>query len=1021
MVDQLPGLTNILEYNYKFKDIIIHKCPCYKEEYRDFNKICIENKSYMACIVIIKESCVKILHLKLPIVFGSFIDYSIRGENMTNYNQFGCLYLDGCVKVIYNFISNNLTHGHVYANKKTGEEIFKVDIEDDDHSLHLKYNPKKEVKIQSVIQNIKLEKKRKLEKLYNDAKSKLENEKRYDIEASKKKRQKTKLLKNIEKINEDLKQYDNVQKMDENDVSKNDWVDIINKKASKMTNLDCKYEFTAENYIDLFDAYLNFAPKLDDISNKVNRTLSYIMHRALMHNIDTCYAQDPELKNLNSKITSMYNNGNMFFTLAQYLNTESKLVKGYRSIYQNIEAQKINLASLLTSTIKRSVNDSIKNSKALLYPADGYEYTCTVDSREMKGAGENVMLSQLVIVPVALDSDKVMNYVKDNEEQLLSGDEGKILRCVLNSFLQPFRVRSCNLLQLKAVFPTLSLMIFGNFLILYTNGYNQMKYSVKYNCFMNTHEYQYIWKDAFEDYHPHLAYNSCAMFLPDTIEMGLPAKLTVANANIRGRCLDINNLLELILFLHTNGASNAAIIHKYQKGDKRALISFDGKKHKNDYHISIPIHLKNPQMRYLDIGFIGKVDTLPPMVKIIHDNYHPKEDDSEAYGLSMKDVLQNPNKSIENIYKILFDLYENDDRLEFVDVNQVNIIKSDKPLIVNNKNSKEQVIFDNKQYNLKCFIRKNDNIEDYKKLIQFDINKKHSPHMYVNVAFGDMFGGTNEDGIVIDEKLVKYGPKKLISQTLNITYKDESKKDTSTITYSKIGNIIKNEIVFGCLSSNVKLSFNKTKNTNIKETYIPPDTYNYVISVDNISKYKKYMSSTFFSKECSINIHYSYLVPIGIGTKFSTGHGQKGVVSKVVDMSHIKGYTKDGEVVHPLVLFSPTSVLGRTMSSQVMSMHCQSKRAFTEEGILISPHGINIHNIDPSIKSRISEVKNDLMTTENGFLTNKLVYMMKVLVDQKTQHKHDKHKLHFMNQLCNLQGVNIKLVSFNNTILSESV
>lgn len=1014
-MDQLIALTNILEYNNRFKDFIIFNCPCYKTEYEDFNRICIENKSYVACIVVIKESTSKIIHLKLPIVFGSLIDYKIRGPNISNYNQFGCLYLDGCVKVIYNFISNNLTPGHIYSNKKSGEEYFIVNIDDHDYNLHMKYDPSKEETLTVSINDVKFEKCKRIEKNMKDVKKIIDKDKQYD-QPSKKKKQKTKIQKTYDLL---VNEYETLSKV--NDTSSNiTWEKLINRKGEEIIGRkDVKIDFDKEDYIDLFNAYLQYAPKLDDISNKVNRTLSYIIHRALIHTIDSCYIVDKELKNINQKLTNLFKNGNMYFTLAQYLNSENKLVKGFKSIYQNIEAQKINLSSLLTSTIKRSMNDKIKNSKALLYPVDGHQYTCTIDSREMKGAGENVMLSQLVIIPIGIETSKVVNFIINNKEILENG-EGPILQCVINSFLQPFKVNKSNLLKLKEQFPTLSLMLFGKYLIINTNGYNQMKYSVKYKCFMNTREYLDIWNDAFDDYHPHLVYNSCAMFLPETIELGRPAKLTVANANVRGRCLDINNILELVLFLHTNGANNAAIIHTLETGDKKALVTFDGMQHKEDYHIIIPIQLKNPQMRYLKLGECG-IEAIPDNVKVYHDNFDPNEDETEAYGMSMKDILINGKDTIENIFKILNDLYENDTRLEFINVNTTNLLESDEPLLINNNKVQEQIIYDNKMHHLKCYVRKNNN-EAYNECIKFDVDKKHPPHMYVYTAFGDILGGTNEDGIIIDKKLVEYGPKKLISQTLNITYRDDTKKDVNTkITYTKIGNIIDNEIIFGCLNSNVKLTFSKTKNTFIKETYVPPYSYYYMISVNNVSNYKKYISSTFLPKSNNINIHFSYLVPMGIGTKLSTGHGQKGVICKVVDLSFIKGYTKTGKVVHPLVLFSPTSVLGRTMSSQVMSMFIQPDRAFTKDGVLISPHGINIHNIDPSIKTRISEVKNDLMTTENGFLTNNLSYMMKILSDQKASYRKDKHKMHFIKQLCALQGIYINLLSFNPAIQIQSI
>ncbi|UBZ25606.1 LEF-8 [Carcinus maenas nudivirus] len=1024
-MDQISSLANILEYNNKFKDFIIHNCPCYNENYKDFSNICIENKSYLACIVVKKGEVAKILHLKLPIMFGSLIDYTIRGPKIDNYNQFGCLYLEGCVRQIYNFISNNLTPGHVYTNRKENMEVFKVSIDDECFSLHMTYNPQIRDSLKVKIQDVKYEKSKKLENNLNDVQTAINKDKEYELYQPKNKRQKTKLQTYLVKLENE---YSNSDKNLLDKSSNITWISLLNTFSTKQSGLHA--DFKEEEWIDMFNAYLEYAPKLDEISNKINRTISYVLHRALLYSIDNCYINDKELKTLSSKLLNMYKNGNMYFTLTQVLKYDNKLVKGFRSIYQNMEAQKIGFASILSSTIKRSVNDSIKNSKALMYPNDGFQYTCPIDSREMKGAGENVMLGQLVIIPISIDLKKVIQFIENNKEMLKSKDfeEDQILLCVINSFLQPFKIARSKLLEFKKAFPTLSLMLFGKFLVINTNGYNQMKYSVKYECFISTFEYQKIWPDAFDNYHPHLALNSCALYLPETSLIGLPAKLIVANANVRGRCAEITNLVELVLFLHTNGASNAAIIHKIEKSDAKVIVSFDGLKNKNDHIIVIPIKLQNPQLRYLNIGSLGFLDNIndmPDYVKQLHANFNPIPDLTEAYGMSLSDIVIDSKKTQENIQKILYDLYENDTRLEFIDTKRSSLMDTDEPLLVNNNKIKEQIILDNKQYHIKGYVRDNTELlKSYKKALNFTFDKKHPPHMYIYVAFGDYFGSTNEDGIIIDKKLTEQGPKKLISQTLNITYtpcKDIDKKQVPVIRYVKISSIINNEIIFGVIDSTVKMTFNKTKNTTVKETFIPPSTYHYTVSVENTSKYVKYITSTFLPKTNNLNIHFSYVVPISVGTKFSTSHGQKGIICKVMDLSSIVGYTKKGEKVHPLMLLSPTSVLGRTMSNQVMSMATQPNVAFTADGCMISPHGVHVHNIDPSIKTRQSEVKNDLMTTENGFTSNELPYTMKVLSEQKCSEKKEGSKLHFVNQLLRLQGVTLKLLTFKTSFLTQSL
>ena len=96
----------------------------------------------------------------------------------------------------------------------------------------------------------------------------------------------------------------------------------------------------------------------------------------------------------------------------------------------------------------------------------------------------------------------------------------------------------------------------------------------------------------------------------------------------------------------------------------------------------------------------------------------------------------------------------------------------------------------------------------------------------------------------------------------------------------------------------------------------------------------------------------------------------------------------------------------------------QPGRAFTKTGVLIAPHGIHIHNINPSIRTKKSEVKIDLMALENGGLTSNLAYTMKAL---NSQDANNQYKFHFVKQLCALQGIVIKLLHFDKTILTQSL
>ena len=121
------------------------------------------------------------------------------------------------------------------------------------------------------------------------------------------------------------------------------------------------------------------------------------------------------------------------------------------------------------------------------------------------------------------------------------------------------------------------------------------------------------------------------------------------------------------------------------------------------------------------------------------------------------------------------------------------------------------------------------------------------------------------------------------------------------------------------------------------------------------------------------NIHY--MCPLDKGTKILNLHGQKCIVSKVANLAKYcePAYRRDGSIVKPQILFSTTSLVGRTVASQVYSMACSKDVAFTKDGAMIAPMGYNIHNIEASSKCKQSLVKNDLMTMAAVRIPNAVV------------------------------------------------
>lgn len=1026
-MDETYSKFLLMEYNRNFAPYIIDGCNCYSC-YDNFKEYVFEkNNSYLCCIVVSVGNTYKILHKKWPIMLGSRIDLSIRKSTKES-NLFGCFIIDGCVKMIYNFITNNLTNGHVYVvkNGKLKHKVFMVKIKWGDLALNLTYDPEASKLIDYTIYDEQFVKNESLKRKFKSVETLYETEK---VAIHSKKRQK--LNPSIEKSFTKTK---NLYENDYNATLLNSakdmtWVDFINNAS------DEKETYTEEEYIEYFKACLMHAPNLDDLANKTCLSPNTILLRVLKYQL--LKVKNDKQGTINSRFTSMANklitiikNGNMFFVLSHKM-TEANIMTDYKSIYQVVDAQKLHLASALSSTVKRSINNKTKNSKALFFPDDGYQYTCTVDTKDIKGAGENISLAQLVISPKGIDSKTIKQIFKNPiiQNAKLEDEGDKLLTLVINSFITSYRIPKSKLILLKNICPILNLMVYDRFININTNGHVLMKYSCAYKFFVNPYELKHLWPDAFDDCHEHLKYNPCIMYLPSYIDLAQPAKRNVANSNVKGRCTMLTTRFNIHTFIHSVGASNAALIHREEEDDE--IIETSLTKTCTD-KLKVPVNLKDPHLRYLKFAEHG-VEPIPEALKELFAVYKPIDDGTECNGMALDDIIDDAKGTFTEMFKKIDDWNADNFMLTFntekaqkfktkddyftLTVKYHNILTDDEMPV----NASQQIVSSKKQ---NCLLMRNANIKKlYEKKLNFDTSIKHPPHLVVYTAFGDFQGGTNEDGIIIDKSLVEHGPKKLISQTLNIKFTEtvkvlkRNKPIMQLLEYTPINNTIDNVIAFGVIMSNTQMTVTKSKNIKIKESRIR-SLYRYFIFTEISSAYEKVIESFFCKETNRVNIHLRYIVPIGVGMKISNRHGQKGIISAVADLSHIKAYRSDGTVVHPQLLYAATSIVGRTVASQVYSMHAQKDAAFTEDGLLIAPHGINIHHIEASIKSKYSLVKNDLMTVENGFISNSLNFVSKKLQDQRSLDK-DKHPLHLVQQLWSLQGIQMKFLSFNNEIIEE--
>ena len=1064
------------EYNKNLADYLIFNCFCYSD-YEDFtNYIYTRKNSYMACIVVLVDNICKITHKKIPIMLGSKIDFFIRKIDVDDSTLYGSFIIEGCHKQINYFITNNCYNGHVHIDKTKSKKYYKLKLRKGSINMFLSYDLEARnvqdnnsftyiIRDENFLRN-------------NNYKLKFENTNAMNTAEYEKAKQQSSYSQEVvnignEKPNKIHKKYLKNKKIYEKNYDKTimnmadniDWITFINMSSPYASK---HRKFTETEYENYFQCSIHHGPDLDDLANKTCLSPGTIILRTLEHLIEKMRKDSNANKfnNMASSLERHMKSGNMWFALSQkqdtnFLDDNHTSNISNNTIYMQIEAQKLHLTQELNSKIKRAaINSQTKNSQALMFPNDGLDFLCTIEAKEIKNAGENVSPAQLVFSPRMLEFSKIDEILKEvcYMENLINNNNNifehyeclneqtcSILRVVVNTFLTEYLIPKCKLILLKKRCPILPLTIYNTYININVNGHVLMKYSQQYGFFVTPHEKQFLFGDAFENYHSHLSFGSIAMHVPTTMDLNEPQKSVVTTTTIKGRADMLHNYFQAMAFLNTNGPTNVALVHRPNLEDDE-LVSVSYCKDCAEPLI-IPIHLKNknPQLRYLKYGeFKNTSNEMPESVKHIFSNFYPNtQDETEIYGICYKDILDNPEDVFDTIQNIITKWYDDSyiltlgtsvkdkitcDKNMELNLNEYAKLTNNKHLSKKSNEDCSSPIYlekNNTNYPLCATFSKSFNKKYRKKCSKIDIFKKHPPQLILWTAFGDFGGATNEDGVILCEQIKKYGPQRLVSTTLNIKFMEATKiikknqtiKKSSSIFYQPINNKTNNILNIGILKSSEALTVTKSKNVSVSEIRIG-DEFHYYITQADVNNFTKIIESYYLQPNSTLYFNIRYMCPLDKGTKFLNLHGQKCIVSKVANLVKYcePAYRRDGSIVKPQILFSTTSLVGRTVASQIYSMACSKDVAFTKDGAMIAPMGYNIHNIEASSKCKQSLVKNDLMTSENGFNSNMLNITSNVLRQQGPIDRF-KNPLHYVQQLHTLSGVVIQPLYFDQNLL----
>lgn len=748
--------------------------------------------------------------------------------------------------------------------------------------------------------------------------------------------------------------------------------------------------------------------ELDSLSNKIILSAAFILSQAAQ-----VMAEET-----NKKFRDIMNKGTMFFVLSRKgynatttINFNNSMIT--KSLYTTMSGSKQDNVFDQLKLIKRGISDSVKKTSALFYPSDAEHFICPLTSKELEGAGEIMEFAQFTTVTVPMDLRTIItecekfsfpggiNYKDDDNDQDHEkyDNEKESYYLVYGDIIPQRRIYKKKLLELKARLPNIVLFKQGRILRISYTGNIPIKYSPKYKVFVSPHEKVHIWPDAFDLYAPCCKYGYTIQYLNEDYNRIPPAKSTVFQLNKKGSMctfddIDAENNIQLAVFKNTGGTHSSLItsptldrdmmncgrIKKFDvdRGEVTQLfdecrafcesrgLSFMQKPYKdtinstNDYLVESDIKPNEVIVNYQKL-----LNAKIPKYFIVANGGGGQQ---QQRSLRDKRIKKMTLKDFQDKY-LLCGNYNN--RFNFKR---------------HSKTSKDSTTQSTE--NVYVYIVKNDETPFYQTLIGMFRDPVKNYQLKTYCAFGDIGGGTVEDGVVADIDFINAAPKQFLSCTTRVNLKKSNGSclnigERNKLRYMKIESEIGNEIVYGILYSTFRLQIKCNDNVKIKNTCIR-DLYVYTLYIENFLPLYTFDSSFY---EDHIIINYTMLSPLGIGTKLANTFGQKDVICKIEDLRHFGGYNARGEFIKPSLLFPIQSLIGRNVGRQyVGAMESQDlvlkhKTTYKINNLKVKSNGpaafglvrlfVHHQNAPSKVQSR-RPMKNDLWTNQNGFDGNYL-------------------------------------------------
>lgn len=680
------------------------------------------------------------------------------------------------------------------------------------------------------------------------------------------------------------------------------WIDLLNysNKYTQEVATSCKYR-------ELFEAMLKYPYDMNSLANRRFLSGPTVMKKYIDYHFEPRSKQTPSL-------ASAFENGTIFVALCknnQYENVE--WFKNYSQSYNiPLNDGRSDKSEHFLSTVTRVVNKGLRNSKkALSFPHDAYGFFCPLNTKDMKSAGEQNVLTDETIISMNTYDMPVYEYIQSKSQ-----NDGDYI--FLNDHETHCRIKmDLNaLIELKKKFPHVTTRYYRPFVLITTKNSILLKYLHKYKVFFSPAE---ITEFEIEISETSILSITGKTLNKESYRRNQPAKSTVAINNFKGSVAICHSEFHEFLMKNTLGYSCYMRVVNQKRLLDSAIIDMN-----------------------CDISNFTKLYTkyVEPIRNsaIIEDDIHINE------------TIESIRKSILNIYDFSKLLSE----YKRMEIHNKSTIKFTTSKIIN---------------------KNKDELNKYLKLIlgrdTYDVLGIKNINLYC--MFGNYKGATIEDGVILDKTAVKIINENPIIYnallTVDFIFSNIAQaKDATFVLVKKPSGFMNSETLIGCLiSNNEAVRIRTSTHCEIKQGRISNHIYYLLHFLPSYSYGDLEINSRVNGKNVSVSIGGVYQGNIIVGSKFANDSGQKNICSRIIDMKDYWGITKSGKKIHAQIIYSDSSIMGRIPSGQLFNMLNSEDLAIGPDGIFIAPIDLVIHTIHPYTNNKTFDIRVDTLTNTNGF------------------------------------------------------